>query len=174
MTRSFVSRSLSVLFAVSAIALPSMSAAQPAGGTTTPDVSAKAWSGDFDGMLERRDIRMLAPYSRTLYYVEKGKAHGLTADLARDFETYLNKKHAKALGARPITVSLIPTTRDNLLAGLVAGMGDVSGGNLTATASRMKTADFVAPTEQDPALELLVSGPGAALFSQLNESAKQR
>ena len=169
MVRSFVSRSLSTLFAVSAIALPSMSAAQPAGNTSTPDATSKPWSGDFDGMLERRNVRMLAPYSRTLYYIEKGKAHGLTADLVRDFETYLNKKHAKALGGRPIKVSLSPTTRDNLLAGLVAGMGDVSGGNLTATENRMKTADFVAPTERDPALELLVSGPGAPAVATLDD-----
>ena len=71
--------------------------------------------------------------------------HGLTADLARDFENYLNQKHAKQLGGRRITITLIPTTRDKLLTGLVAGMGDISGANLTATATRMQTADFVSP-----------------------------
>ncbi|HKD40364.1 MAG TPA: hypothetical protein VKB87_08775, partial [Myxococcaceae bacterium] len=28
----------------------------------------KAWKGDFDGMLESRNIRVLVPYSRTLYF----------------------------------------------------------------------------------------------------------
>ena len=174
MARPFVSRSLSVLVAASVIALTSMSAAQPASTTTSkasspPAITSKPWTGDFDGMFERRDIRMLAPYSRTLFFLEKGRAHGLTADLARDFETYLNQKHAKELGGRRITVRLIPTTRDKLLTGLVAGMGDISGGNLTATASRMETADFVAPTERDPALELLVGGPGAPAVATLDD-----
>jgi membrane-bound lytic murein transglycosylase MltF len=174
MARPFVSLSLTMLVAAGAIALASMSAAQPAGTTTakagTPTViSSKPWTGDFDGMFERRNIRMLVPYSRTLYFIENGKAHGLTADLAHDFETYLNQKHAKELGGHRITVTLIPTTRDKLLTELVAGMGDISGGNLTATANRMQTADFVAPTERDPALELLVSGPGAPAVATLDD-----
>jgi len=158
MTITFVSRGPAVLLTAGAMTLASMSA--PAHGATT---------GDFDGMLQRRNIRMLVPYSRTLFYVERGKGRGLTADLARDFETYLNNKHAKALGGKRITISLIPTTRDKLLTDLTAGKGDISGGNLTATASRMKIADFVAPTEQDPALELLVSGPSAPAVATVDD-----
>jgi hypothetical protein len=33
---------------------------------------AELWTGDFDQMLERRIIRVLAPYSRTLFYHDKG------------------------------------------------------------------------------------------------------
>src|SRR5512134_2157211 len=64
------------------------------------------WTGDFDKMLERRIIRVLVPYSRTLYYVDKGHERGLTADLAREFERYINKRYAKQLGNRPLTVFL--------------------------------------------------------------------
>src|SRR5690349_6036852 len=46
----------------------------------------KPWKGDFDGMLERRSIRFLIPYSRTLFYVDKGRERGVTAELARDLE----------------------------------------------------------------------------------------
>jgi len=168
MARPFVSRSLAVLVVAGsvALALASFSGAQPAAGTkstaSAPSVvDSKPWTGDFDGMFARRRIRLLVPYSRTLFFVENGKARGLTADLAKDFETYLNQKHAKELGGRKITIDLIPTTRDKLLTGLTAGMGDISGGNLTATAARMEVADFVVPTERAPAEELLISGPGA-------------
>ena len=41
----------------------------------------KPWKGDFDQMLERRIIRVLVPYSRTLYYVDKGHERGLNAEL---------------------------------------------------------------------------------------------
>jgi membrane-bound lytic murein transglycosylase MltF len=179
MARPFVSHSLSALVAAIAIALTSGCTAKPSSDTTSKagsptDSISTAWTGDFDGMFERRSIRMLVPYSRTLFYMEEGKAHGLTADLAHDFETYLNQKHADALGGRPITVKVIPTTRDKLLPELVAGRGDIAGGNLTATALRMETADFVAPTQRDPALELLVSGPGAPRVTTLNDlSGKQ-
>ena len=165
MAGSFVSRSLVVLVAAGAIVLGC--AKKPAGDTTATASADAKWTGDFDGMLERRNIRVLAPYSRSLFFVENGKEHGLTADLAHDFETYLNHKHEQELGGRPITVTLIPTTRDKLLTGLADGTGDIAGGNLTATASRMQQADFVAPTEFAPAEEVLVSGPGAPAVATL-------
>ena len=54
-----------------AIAAFCAEAAQP---TETPrqlKFENKSWSGDFDAMLERRMIRVLVPYSRTLYYNDK-------------------------------------------------------------------------------------------------------
>jgi membrane-bound lytic murein transglycosylase MltF len=56
------------------------------------------------------------PYSRTLYYKDKARERGVSADNVRDFERYINRKYAKELGKRPITVYAIPTTRDALLA----------------------------------------------------------
>jgi membrane-bound lytic murein transglycosylase MltF len=155
-----------MLVVVSAIALASTSDVQAAGKTTSTAphqavVDSKPWKGDFDGMLQRRRIRMLVPYSRTLFYVEKGQKRGLSAELAHDFETYLNKKFAKQLAGQRFTVSLIPTTRDKLLSGLNDGMGDISGGNLTETAARGQIADFVVPTESAPATEVLVTGRNA-------------
>jgi membrane-bound lytic murein transglycosylase MltF len=128
-------------------------------------------TGDFDALLERRLIRVLVPYSRTLYFVDKGRERGLTADLVHDFETYLNRKYAKRLGKRPVTVMLIPTTRDRLLPGVIEGVGDIAAGNLTATDERRQIVDFVAPTDQKPMRELVVTGPGAppiATFEDLS------
>ena len=79
------------------------------------------WKGDFDGMLERRHIRVLVPYSRTLFYNDKGRERGITAETARAFEQYLNKKYAAQLGKRPITLYLVPTTRDELLEDVADG-----------------------------------------------------
>jgi len=89
--------------------------------------------GDFDQMLDRRVIRVAVPVSRTLYFNDKGRERGITADTVRDFERYLNKKHAKALGKRPITVVLVPTTRDRLFTELTEGIGDIAAGNLTVS-----------------------------------------
>lgn len=43
-------------------------------------------------MLERRHIRVLVPTSRTLYYNDKGRERGITAETARAFEQYLKKQ----------------------------------------------------------------------------------
>ena len=96
-------------------------------------------------MLERRLIRVLAPYSRTLYYNEKGRERGIAAELVRDFEQWLNKKYAKKLGKRPLTVYVSPTTRDELIDDVAEGLGDIAAGNLSVTTERLKKLDFVAP-----------------------------
>jgi membrane-bound lytic murein transglycosylase MltF len=121
-------------------------------------VDRGAWKEDFDGMFKRRYIRVVVPYSRTLYFNDKGTERGLTADNARDFERYINQKYKKQLANRPITVSLVPTTRDLLLKKVADGLGDIAAGNLTATEDRSKIVDFIAPADQKPVSELVVTG----------------
>jgi membrane-bound lytic murein transglycosylase MltF len=120
-------------------------------------------------MLERRVIRVLAPYSRTLYYVDKARERGITAELVREFESYLNKRYTKQLGNRPLTVFLIPTTRERLLPGLAQGQGDIAAGNLTATEERLKLVDFVAPADRKPVRELIVTGPASPSLATLDD-----
>ena len=110
-------------------------------------------------MMKRRHIRIVVPYSRTLYFNDKGTERGVVADNARDFERYINQKYKKQLANRPITVYLVPTTRDVMLQKVADGLGDIAAGNLTATEDRKKILDFVAPTDQRPVSELVVTGP---------------
>jgi membrane-bound lytic murein transglycosylase MltF len=131
----------------------------------------KQWSGDFDGMVARRVVRVLVPYSRTLYYNDKGRERGITADIIRDFEQYINKKHAKELGKRPITVIMIATTRDELLKDVADGYGDIAAGNLTATDERKKVVDFVAPVDQKPVSEVVVTGPKSPVIATAEDLA---
>lgn len=127
--------------------------------------------GDFDQMLERRLVRVLVPYSRTLYFVDRGRERGVVADLVREFEQHLNRTYAKQLGKRPLTVVLIHTPRDKLLSGVAEGLGDIAAGNLTATEERRKLADFVAPTDREPVRELLVTGPASPGIASLDDLA---
>jgi len=145
--------------------------AKPAATPRQLSTEIKPWTGDFDAMLERRVIRVLVPYSRTLYFVDKGHERGLTAELARAFERHLNARHAKQLGNRPLTVVLIPTTRDKLLSGLVEGRGDIAAGNITATDLRLKLADFVFPEGAKPVRELIVTGPASPQVAALDDLA---
>src|SRR5262245_47773068 len=89
-------------------------------------IANKPWTGDFDKLLERRMLRVYAPYSRSLYFSDKGRERGLAAELVRDWERYLNTKYARQLGQRPLTVYIVPATRDKLLPGVAAGLADVA------------------------------------------------
>src|SRR6516164_11079848 len=106
-------------------------------------IANKPWTGDFDKMLERRMLRIYAPFSRSLYYNDKGRERGIAVELARDWERYINVKYAKQLGKRPLTIYVAPATRDKLLPYLTEGLGDVAIGNLTITDERLREVDFI-------------------------------
>lgn len=159
------------LAAALVLALPAAAQekSQPAATPRQLSLELKPWTGDFDPMLERRVIRVLVPYSRTLYFVDKGHERGITAELMRDFERHLNSRYAKQLGKRPLTVVLIPTPRDRLLSGLVEGRGDIAAGNITATEERQKIVDFIAPLDRKPVRELIVTGPASPALATLDD-----
>ena len=130
-------------------------------------VARAAVTGDFDDILAARKRRLvvLVTYSRTLYFNDRGQERGMVADLARDFERFLNAK--LKTGARPITVVLAPVTRDQLLPGLSAGLGDIAAAGLTATPERLQLVDFVVPpggatTTSSAVSEVVITGPKSA------------
>jgi membrane-bound lytic murein transglycosylase MltF len=124
---------------------------------TLPVTDDKPWKGDFDRLLERRMIRVLVPFSRTLYFNDRGRERGLTGELVRDFEQYVNRKYKT--GNRPLTVYIVPTTRERLLSNLEAGRGDLAAGNLTITEARLKLVDFTALPLDQSVSEVILTGP---------------
>lgn len=148
--------------ALAAIALlPSAAAiAQEPAKSRGLHTSTVARKGDFDMMLENRVIRVLAPPSRTFYFVDKGRERGFAADLVRDFEKWVNTKYAKQLGRRPLTVLIVPTTRDKLMTNVAEGLGDIAVGNITVTQERQKVVDFFAPAQLS-LTEVVLTGPGS-------------
>ena len=40
------------------------------------DLITAPWIGDLDGMVERRRVRLLTPYSKTHYFIDKGVQRG--------------------------------------------------------------------------------------------------
>jgi membrane-bound lytic murein transglycosylase MltF len=156
--------------AAKAAGQPSESAGGEGRGTPRQlTIASKPWTGDFDGMLERRMIRVDVPYSRSLYFVDKGRERGLAAELIRDFERWINKKHAKELGKRPVTIYIGAATRDKLLADLRDGHTDIAVGNLTVTDERLKLVDFVAPDEKAVNVEILITGPASPAIASVDD-----
>ena len=133
------------------------------------ELTTKPWRGDFDKMLERRVIRIYVPYSRTLYFIDKGRERGISADLMREFERWVNKKYTKALGKRPLTVFIVVATRDKLREDLLKGYADVAVGNIKVLPELTKDVDFVAPDDNAISVEVLVTGPGAPAIASTDE-----
>ena len=132
------------------------------------DVALKPWKGDFDGMVELRRVRVLAPYSRTFYFNELGRERGYAADLVRLVETYLNAKLAKQLGNRPLTFLLIPTTRDKLISGVADGIGDIAV-NLGVSEERKKIVDFIVAPDAPPLAEVVLTGPTSPVINSVDD-----
>jgi len=101
------------------------------------------WTGDLDGMMERRAVRVLVPYSRTLYFLDGPEQRGIVYEIMSRFEDVLNRGSSRRpMGAN---VVFLPTTRDQLLPALIAGRGDVAAANLTVTPGRREKVAFTRP-----------------------------
>ena len=70
----------------------------------------KQWTGDFDGMVKRRKIRVLVVHNKMMFFFDKARIRGLTYEAFREFETYINKK--LKLRTRKIKVVFLPVPRD--------------------------------------------------------------
>lgn len=147
----------------------SVAAASGKADARSLDIATKPWKGDFDGMLERRMIRFYVPYSRSLYFVDKGRERGISADLIRQFELWVNKKYAAQLGKRPLTAYIVVATRDKLLADLLEGRADVAVGNVKVLPELLKDVDFVAPDEKAASVEILVTGPATPAIASIDD-----
>ncbi|HEX7254259.1 MAG TPA: transglycosylase SLT domain-containing protein [Thermoanaerobaculia bacterium] len=163
------------------LAIPAASAqtAAPTPAAPTPPrklaIANKVWTGDFDKLLERRMLRVFAPFSRSLYFNDKGRERGLAVELVRDWERYINFKYAKQLGKRPLTIYIAPATRDKLLPDVVEGLADVAIGNLTVTEERLKTVDFVPGDEGRKTInEVVVTGPKSPELKSLDDLSGKR
>src|SRR6185369_15142237 len=117
----------------------------------------KPWTGDLDGMVERRTVRVLTAYSRTLYFVDAGTPRGTAYDQGKLLEEHLNKTLGSA--RLSIRVQFIPLSRDELLPALLEGKGDIVMGNLTITPERKAIVDFTDPWIGDVE-EIVVARPG--------------
>jgi len=162
-----------VLFGSAALAQEQASQ-RAAGETLTIDLAKvqKLWTGDLDGMIERRVIRVLTVNSKSIYFLDKGVQRGIAVEAVRLFEEELNKK----LGAETkrkhknlkMRAVFIPVRRDHLLPGLVAGKGDIVAAHLTITPERQKLVDFTAAGLSNVS-QVVVSGPASPNVASLDD-----
>ena len=139
-------------------------------GMSPLDLNEK-WTGDFDGMIKERAIRVLVAHSKTFYFLDGGRQRGLSYDMLKEFEKFVNKKlKTKTL---KIHVVFYPVPRDQLIPRLVEGWGDLAVANLTITPQRLRQVDFSNPMLTG-VKELLVTGPAAPPVTRIDDLAGKR
>jgi membrane-bound lytic murein transglycosylase MltF len=169
MTRLATLASLAALCLTTAAAHAQAPAKPPAAQNpfALPSIDTK-WTGDLDGMVKRRLIRILAPYSKTFYFVDRGVQRGLIYEISEIFERDLNKR--LKTGNVKVHVAIIPLARAEFVDALRDGRGDIAMGNLTITPDRSKLVDF-----SDPAMkgvsEIVVAGLGGPSIDGVEDLA---
>ncbi|HJS35527.1 MAG TPA: transporter substrate-binding domain-containing protein, partial [Pseudoxanthomonas sp.] len=153
--------------------------AQPAAdaGTTTEDKPLvnpqlrrlnERWTGDLDGMEERRLIRVLTVFGLPRYFLDGPEERGITYDVFKQFEASINERldrdHVK------VHLVFIPVRRDELISGLIEGRGDIAAAGLTITPERETLVDFTNPLTREVA-EILVTGPSAPAIASVKDLA---
>ncbi len=115
------------------------------------------WTGDLDGMVKRRYIRLLVTFSKTNYFLDGPSQRGATYDGAKLFEKFLNNRlKSKTI---QVQIAFIPVSRDRIFDALAEGKGDIAAANLTITPERQKKVDFSLPIVGD-VREVVVIGAG--------------
>jgi membrane-bound lytic murein transglycosylase MltF len=142
--------------------------AEPDGILPIEQLVAERWTGDLDEMRRRRIIRVLVTYSKTFYFLDGAQQRGLTYEQLKGFEEFLNAR--LQTGPLKIHVVFVPVARDELLAWLVEGRGDLAAANLTVTPERRQLVDFGQPLMED-VREIVVSGPAAPRLSRPEDLA---
>jgi ABC-type amino acid transport substrate-binding protein len=153
-----MSRRSLIATALIALAAPRAWPQAPQAGPTRTALRTRfagRFTGDFDTMLDRRLIRLVVPYSLTLFFEDKGTIYGTTAYGAQLFEEWVNKTFA--LRAQPLSVPLTPVSRDKLFDTLLAGDGDIAAGDITITEERRKKVAFSVPILRN-VREIVVTG----------------
>ena len=126
------------------------------------------WTGDLDGMVERRLIRVLTTYSKTTFFLDKGSQLGIVPDAFRLFEDDLNKK-LKTKNIR-VHVVFVPVAHDDLVPALLAGRGDIVAAQKIVTEWRAEQVDFTNPTRSGIS-SVVVTGPGVPPVASPQELA---
>ena len=128
------------------------------------------FTGDLDGMIKRRAIRVAVTFNRTHYFIDEGQERGLTYEALKAFETDLNKD--LKTGNLKVHVVIVPMSRDQLHPALSQGKVDMVAAMITVRPEAEKLVAFSIPTRTN-VNEVIVTGPGAPAIATLDDLSGQ-
>ena len=124
------------------------------------------WTGDIDGMLERRYIRALVLYNKTNFFYDGPQPRGITYEALKEFEKFLNEK--LNTGNKPVHLIFIPVSPEEGLKRMRDGRGDIAASNLAILPELQPIVDFSDPI-RERAREVVVTGPSAPPITSLDD-----
>ena len=136
--------------------------------TVLDRLRTEKWTGDIDGLQERRYIRALVLYSKTGFFYDGPQPRGISYEALKEFERFLNKK--LNTGKKPIYIVFIPVTHQEGIDRMKSGRGDIAAANIPIYPELRNFVEFSDPV-RDKAKEIVVTGPGAPAVSSLDDLA---
>jgi membrane-bound lytic murein transglycosylase MltF len=133
-------------------------------------ISFERHVGDLDGMVKRRQIRVLVIPSRSGFFYDKGQPHGVYYEAFDEFQRFVNAKYKS--GSLKINVTYLPVRIEQLQQALLQGMGDVIGFPLTVTPEREQVALLTSPIHPT-VKQVIVTGPKLAQINTLEDLSGQ-
>jgi membrane-bound lytic murein transglycosylase MltF len=139
----------------------SASAPAPQAPETPPDTIAEAiqrerWTGDLDGIVKRRYLRVLVVPDKMYFFFDGRQMHGVTYDVVREFEIFFNQKMRTV--KTPVSFVFVPVSREEILPALADGRGDIAAAGLGITPERLTLVDFTDPMRDNVSV-VPVTGP---------------
>jgi len=125
------------------------------------------WLGDLEGMRDRGLVRVATTFSRTNFFLDEGRPHGVMYELMMAFRGQLREIDPSW---REIDVVLLPMARDQIVAAVRDGLADIAAANLSVTPQREAVLEFTAPIAQG-VRELVVSGPAGPVIESIEDLA---
>lgn len=154
--------------------VPEQPKAEASAGTENIDPSVldrlknERWTGDIDGIRQRRYIRALVLYNKTNFFYDGPQPRGITYDALKEFEKFLNAK--LRTGDKPIHLVFIPVTREEMLQRMRDGRGDIAASNIAIVPELQQFVDFSDPVRES-VKEVIVTGPSAPPITTIEDLA---
>ncbi|HTH37199.1 MAG TPA: transporter substrate-binding domain-containing protein [Pyrinomonadaceae bacterium] len=128
---------------------------------------AEKWTGDLDGMVERRFIRALVLYNKTGFFYDGPQPRGINYEALKEFETFLNQR--LNTGGKKVPIVFIPVSRTEGAARMGDGRADLMV-NMPIIPELQARVDFSDPVRENVS-ELVVTGPSAPQIASLDDLA---
>jgi membrane-bound lytic murein transglycosylase MltF len=124
------------------------------------------WTGDFDGMLKRREIRALVVYSMTAFFYDQGRPEGVSFEALQDFQRALNLQlHT---GSRPLQITFLPVGYEQLESDLTSGLADLIAIPVAIAPERQKKVEFSTPVATH-VTQIVVTGPSGPTVTRADD-----
>ena len=128
----------------------------------------ESYQDDLFELIDRGVIRVLVTYSKTHFFLDNGAQHGLTYEMLRELESYLNNRYKSRRKGRALSIVAIPVARDEIMEKLSSGQAELAIANLTITPERKALVDFSIPVIKS-VKEVIVAAPNAPKLNSLDD-----